>query len=54
MMIENKDIIAENYATVKKDELGKWACFDEIDIFADCIKKLESGTRIKVIVIKQN
>lgn len=54
--LENKDdIIAEKYATVKEDAIGRrWAEADERDAFANCIQELEPGTRIKVAIIKQN
>ena len=53
--MENKNIIAEKYATVKEDAIGRrWAEADEKDAFVECIQKLEPGTRIKVVVIKQN
>ena len=56
MMSENKDeVIAEKYATVKEDVIGrKWGEADERDAFVECIQNLETGTRIKVVVIKQN
>ena len=55
MMSENKEeVIAEKYATVKEDAIGrKWGEADERDAFVNCIQELESGTRIKVVVIKQ-
>jgi hypothetical protein len=55
MMSENKEVIAEKYATVKKDVIGRhWAEADEKDAFVGCIQELEPGTRIKVVVIKQD
>ena len=55
MMSENKEeVIAEKYATVKEDAIGRrWAEADERDAFVNCIQELEPGTRIKVVVIKQ-
>lgn len=54
--LENKDtVIAEKYATVKEDAIGRrWAEADERDAFMKCIQDLEPGTRIKVVIIKQN
>jgi hypothetical protein len=53
--MEGKSIIAEAYATVKQDVIGrKWAVADVKDAFVKCIQDLEPGTRIKVIIIKQN
>lgn len=56
MMPENKEeVVAEKYATVKEDEIGRrWGETDERDAFVECIQELEPGTRIKVVVIKQN
>lgn len=56
MVYENKEeVIAEKYATVKEDAIGRrWAEADERDAFAECIQELEPGTRIKVAIIKQN
>lgn len=55
MVTENKEeVIAEKYATVKEDAIGrKWAEADERDAFVKCIQDLELGTRIKVVIIKQ-
>ena len=51
MMSENKEeVIAEKYATVKEDVIGRhWAEADERDAFVECIQELEPGTRIKVV-----
>lgn len=55
MVAENKDIIAEKYATVKEDPTGRrWAEADERDAFVKYVQDLEPGTRIKVTVTKQN
>lgn len=55
IMSENKEVIAEKYATVKEDAIGRhWAEADEKDAFVGCIQGLEPGTRIKVVVIKQD
>lgn len=56
MMSENKEeVIAEKYATIKEDVIGRrWGEADERDAFVECIQELEPGTRIKVVVIKQN
>lgn len=56
MVSENKDeVIAEKYATVKEDAIGrKWAEADERDAFMKYVQDLEPGTRIKVIIVKQN
>ena len=56
MMSENKEeVIAEKYATIKEDAIGRrWGEADERDAFVNCIQELEPGTRIKVVVIKQN
>lgn len=56
MVSENKEeVIAEKFATVKEDAIGRrWAEADERDAFVKCIQELEPGTRIKVVVIKQN
>ena len=56
MVTENKEeVIAEKYATVKEDAIGRrWAEADERDAFVGCIQELEPGTRIKVVVTKQN
>ena len=53
--MEGRGIIAEKYATVKEDVIGRrWAEADEKDALVGCIQELEPGTRIKVIVLKQN
>jgi len=51
----NENIIAEKYATIKEDAIGRrWAEADEKDAFAKCIQELEPGTRIKVVIMKQS
>ena len=56
IMSENKEeVIAEKYATIKEDAIGRrWGEADERDAFVECIQDLEPGTRIKVVIIKQN